>query len=123
MPGVPSVFSMDKIVLTAFIAVVMSLVTLLILRHRGITISISQAIILSFIVGFSVLAWRMAGNVAPLNDDPIPPFSPNDLLCPVVTYFMLGIYGAFHQPAVDTEWAKTRAWLAIVSLVVNVIFI
>ena len=83
----------------------------------------SELVILGVIVGFSVFAWRMAGHVAQLNDDPIPPFSPNDLLCPVVTYALLGIYAAFHRPTDFAQWEKTRAWLTAVSFVVNVLFI
>lgn len=123
MPGVPSVFSLEKISLTAVIAFAVSLITLFILRRRGNNPSIPQAVILSFIVGFSVLAWRMAGNVAQLNDDPIPPFSPNDLLCPIITYMLLDIYAAFHRPTDMSQWEKTRAWLMAVSFVVNVLFI
>jgi hypothetical protein len=65
----------------------------------------------------------MAGNVAQRNQDPIPPFSPNGLPCPVVTYVLLDIYSAFHHPAHSAQRERTRAWLTLVSVVVNVVFI
>ncbi len=58
-----------------------------------------------------------------LNDDPIPLFSPNDLLCPIVTYVLLSLYAAFTRPANVARWERTRAWLTLVSFVVNVLFI
>lgn len=123
MPNVPSIFSFEKIALTAAIAFVVSLSLLLILHRRTNALTIAQVIIVALLVGFSVLAWRMAGNVAQLNDDPIPPFSPNDLLSPVVTYVLLSLYAAFYRPADIGQWERTRAWVTLVSFVVNVIFI
>jgi hypothetical protein len=123
MPNVASIFSVEKITLTAAIALVGSLVLLLFIHRRSDTFSMGQLIILAVIVGFSVLAWRMAGNVAQLNDDPIPPVSPNDLLCPVVTYVLLGLYAAFRRPTDLAQWEKTRALLTLVSFVANVLFI
>jgi hypothetical protein len=37
----------------------------------------------------------LSGDIPELNDDPIGALSPNDGLCPVVTYVFLGVYGAF----------------------------
>jgi hypothetical protein len=123
MPDIPSVFSVGKIALTATIAFVGALVALLILLRRRSVFSVREVVMLAALVGFSVFAWRMAGNVAQLNDDPIPPISPNDLLCPTVTYVVLGLYAAFRRPANVPEWEKTRAWLTVISFVVNVVFI
>ncbi len=123
MTSVPSIFSVEKTALTAAIAYVASIIVLLLIRRRTNALSWSQVIILALVVGFSVLAWRMAGNVAQLNDDPIPPFSPNDLLCPIVTYVLVSLYAAFRRPADTTQWERTRAWLTLVSFVVNVLFI
>jgi hypothetical protein len=69
------------------------------------------------------LAWRSAGNVPLLNDDPIPPFSPNDFLCPMLTFVALELYAAFRQPSLPSNWEKTRAGLTLVSFVVNVLVI
>jgi hypothetical protein len=77
------------------------------------------------VVGLSVLAWRLAGNVKELNDDPLPPFSPNDWLCPVITYVFLNVYAAFRTSLKKdrNRWEQVRALLTIVSLVVNVLAI
>ncbi len=123
MPDISSVFSVEKIALTAAIAFVAALIVLLILHRYTRAFSVGEVFILAVLVGLSVFAWRMAGNVAQLNDDPILLFSPNDLLCPIVTYVVLGLYAAFRQPTNAAEWDKTRAWLTIVSFVVNVVFI
>lgn len=123
MSNVPSVFSLQQITLTAAIAAVVSLGVMLFLHRRSETISLSERIVIAVVVGVSVFAWRLAGNVAPLNDDPIPPFSPNDLLCPVVTYVLLGLYAAVRLPTDVAHWEKTRALLTLVSFVTNVLFI
>lgn len=78
---------------------------------------------IALIVGVSVFFWRLAGNVPQLNDDPIPPFSPNDVLCPIVSYVSLGGYAAFRPPAQAANWEKVRAWLTLISFVVNVVAI
>ena len=74
-------------------------------------------------VGISIVSWRFAGNTTTLNDDPIPWVSPNDLLCPVITYVVLGAYGALRRQTSDAGWPMLRAQLTIVSLVVNVVTI
>ncbi len=123
MPTSPSVFQFSQIAVTAAIAFVSSMVALWLLGRRSKTFALSEASVIAIAVGFSVLVWRMAGNVARLNDDPIPLVSPNDVLCPLVTYVVLGLYAALHPPADMANWEKTRAWLTVVSFVVNVLFI
>lgn len=123
MAGFPSVFPYWWIALTAGIAFVASLAVLWILRRRGYTSSAGEMLVLALVVGLSVLFWRSAGNVAQLNDDPIPPFSPNDLLCPVVTFVSLELAAALHRPADTAHWGKKRAWLTLVSFIVNVLTI
>jgi hypothetical protein len=113
------VFPFWRIALTAGVAFAVSLILLL---WRFKEFSAREALFISIVVGISVLLWRMAGNVAQLNDDPIPPLSPNDVLCPIVTYVLLGGYGAFRRRA-DTRWQQTRTLLTLVSFVVNVITI
>ena len=49
--------------------------------------------------------------------------SPNDVLCPVVTYVFVGVYGAFAGMSGGPGWPRIRALLAVVSLVVNVVTI
>ncbi len=116
MSDVSSVFSVEKILLTAAIAWFGSCLVLMILRRYSYTTSAGQLVILGLVVGVSVFGWRMPGNVPQLNDDPIPPFSPNDLLSPVVTYVLLGIYAAFYRSVDQVQWEKIRAWLTLISL-------
>jgi hypothetical protein len=71
----------------------------------------------------SVLIWRSVSNVALLNDDPVPAVSPNDVLCPVITYTFLGCYSGLHGQADPARWERIRAVLTFVSLIVNVITI
>jgi hypothetical protein len=123
MPDIPSVFPLWHISLTALIAFVASVVLLWIWGRRFAMTDVREAFWVALVVGLSVLAWRLAGNTPQLNDDPVPPFSPNDLLCPVVTYVLLGVYAAFRRPAEPAQWERARAWLTIVSFVVNVVII
>jgi hypothetical protein len=58
-----------------------------------------------------------------LNDDPIPVVSPNDVLCPVLTYVCLGLLATFRQSIRTVQWPRLRALLTLVSLVVNVVTI
>ncbi len=115
----PLVFPFWRLALTAGIALAVSLI-LLLWRYREFPAR--EAVFISIVVGISVLLWCMAGNVALLNDDPIPPLSPNDVLCPIVTYVMLGSYGAFRDPSLP-RWGQARALLTVISFLVNVITI
>lgn len=119
MPIDTLVFPFWRITLTAGIALAASLI-LLLWRYKEF--SAREAVLISIVVGVSVLLWRLVGNVAQLNDDPIPPLSPNDVLCPVVTYVLLGSYGAFRDSRI-LRWGQVRALLTLVSFVVNVITI
>ena len=120
MPNFPSVFPLWWVTLTAAIA---SVVSLLVLRWRFKELSAQDAVLVSVVVGLSVFAWRLAGNIPSLNDDPIPPFSPNDFLCPIFTYVMVGLYAAWRPGAGSMRWEQARAWLTLISFVVNVLVI
>src|SRR5207248_6834795 len=108
-----------------------SLVVLAVMARRSKGLPAAEVVIMPAVVALSVFVWRSAGNVAALNDDPPSQlglfenrwFSPNDWLCPLVTYLFLGLYAAFRPPPNPTLWARSRALLAIVSLVANVLFI
>jgi hypothetical protein len=92
-------------------------------RWAKTPISLVDTLLISLTVGVSILLWREAGNTPTLNDDPIPLVSPNDVLCPVLTYVCLGLLAAF-RPRVRTEqWPLLRAWLRLLSLTVNVVTI
>ena len=121
MPVV-SVFPLWHIALTAAIAFGASLIVLLNKNKRAKIFAAREVLLIALVVGVSVLVWLLAANVPALNDDPIPLFSPNDLVCPIVTYVSLGLYGAFRREN-SPEWESMRARLTIVSFVVNVIII
>ena len=92
-------------------------------RRTKTRVTTVDAWLLAGTVAFSILLWRAAGNVQVLNDDAIPVVSPNDVLCPVVTYVCLGMLNAFRSTASDAHWPRIRALLTVVSLVVNVVTI
>src|SRR5215472_3845367 len=94
-----SVFPFAHIALTAAITAGVALLVLLPLRSRLRGFSSFDGLLVAVLVGISVLVWRSVGNTGALNDDPIPGVSPNDVLCPVVTYLFLGWYAAFRRPA------------------------
>ncbi len=75
------------------------------------------------VVGISVIVWRSAGNTGALNNDPIPGVSPNDVLCPLVTYLFIGWYAAFHRPTDTIRFEQARVLLTLVSFVINVVTI
>lgn len=75
------------------------------------------------VAGISVLVWRSAGNTGALNNDTLPGVSPNDVLCPLVTYLFIGFVTAFRRPADMTRFKQAQVLLILVSFVVNVITI
>lgn len=92
-------------------------------RWTKTPMSLADTVLISLSVGVSILLWREAGNTPTLNDDPIPLVSPNDVLCPVLTWTCLGILAGF-RPSVRTDrWPPLRALLTLLSLVVNVVTI
>ncbi len=117
----PSVFPVWRIAVTAGLGTVLSfLVLLATARWTRVTHGWTEAVILSMVVGLSILAERLSGNTPALNDDPFGAFSPNDWLCPVLTYVFLGLYAAIRPPADSVGWARSRVLLTVVSFVVNV---
>jgi hypothetical protein len=125
MPEGPGVFSLGQIALTAAIGALGSLAAMtLVSRSRGQPAAVSgEMLSLALVVGLSILAWRLAANVPQLNDDPVPLFSPNDLLCPVLTYVFVSVYAGLRPAAAIDAWGATRALLVLVSLAVNVVTI
>jgi hypothetical protein len=94
-------------------------------RARGVSVRVASglALRLGLAVGLSMFMWRAAGNTPALNDDPMPFVSPNDILCPVITYVVLGLYGDLSGDGRTAGWPATRLILTIVSLVVNIVTI
>jgi len=123
MQPTPSVFPLWHILLTAAIAAAVSLVVLFVARRWSTHLSAAGCFGLALVVGASVVLWRAIGNVPMLNDDPLPPFSPNDILCPAITYVCLCVYDGFRRAPDRAFWRRMCAVLVIVSLAVNVIAI
>ena len=115
-----TVFPAWHLALTALVA---SAVGLAVLRWRIREINAREALGMAVVVGVSVLVWRAACNVGVLNDDPIPPISPNDVLAPMATYMLLGVYGAFRHVSTLSGWSRSVGWLVVVSFVTNVVVI
>ena len=118
----PSVFPIWWVTLTASITGVAGFGVLFAFR-KPFKLEPLEIVRLALVTGVSLFAWRFAGNVPALNNDPVPPFSPNDLLCPVVTFVALELYTAFRPPTDLPRWSRVRAALVLVSLVVNVLTI
>jgi hypothetical protein len=123
MNNVPSIFPLWYIALTAATTSIISFIVLLFLQRRTQALSFQTILWLSLLAGLSVLFWRSASNVAQLDNDPIPPFSTNDLICPIVTYIVLELAAACLHPIEGEHWEKTRASLTLVSFLVNVLVI
>ncbi|MFL5664555.1 MAG: hypothetical protein ACJ8BW_24885 [Ktedonobacteraceae bacterium] len=119
----PSVFPFAHIALTATITAGVALLLLVLLRARFIKLPLVDCLLVAVVVGLSVIVWRSAGNTGALNNDPIPPVSPNDVLCPLVTYLFIGFYAAFRRPADAMRFEQVRVLLTLVSFVVNVVTI
>src|SRR5215468_1782659 len=116
-------FSGWQIIFSALVATFISLLILL-LWHRSFPMSLAWEVIApAVLVGLSVLIWRFVGNLTQLNDDLVPGVSPNDMLCPVVTYTILGCYFGLRGKGDPTRWERIRAVLTVISFLVNVITI
>ena len=118
-----SVFPLVHITLTAAITAGAALLVLVALRAHFKALSLVDCLLVVVVVGISVIVWRSACNTGALNDDPIPGVSPNDVLCPLVTYLFIGFYAAFRHPVDIMRFEQTRVLLTLVSFLVNVVTI
>ena len=125
MPEGPGVFSFGQIVVSAVIGAVLSFILVWLYGRwaKEAALTTGEAVVVAVLAGLSILVWRLAGNTQPLNDDPIPLVSPNDVLCPVVTYVILGLYAEVRRATDRPGWGRLRALLTIASLIVNVVTI
>jgi len=123
MAASSSVFPFAHIALTAAITAGIALLVLVALRRRFKALSLVDCLLVAVVVGISVIVWRSAGNTGALNNDPIPGVSPNDVLCPLVTYLFIGWYAAFHRPTDTIRFEQARVLLTLVSFVINVVTI
>ena len=118
-----SIFPFAHIALTAAITAAVAALVLVALQWRFKTFSLVDCLLIALVAGCSVMVWRSAGNTSALNNDPIPGVSPNDVLCPLVTYLFIGFYAAFRRPADGMRFEQARVLLTLVSFVVNVVTI
>ena len=114
---------MSPLVLVGTGSLAVALLMLVILRSRFKMLSLVDCLLVAVVVGISVIVWRSAGNTGALNNDPIPPVSPNDVLCPLVTYLFIGFYAAFRPPLDAMRFEQVRVLLTLVSFIVNVVTI
>ena len=79
-------FSTSHIAVTAAITGVGALVggVLLLGRHRS---ALVDSVVIAILATGAVFLWRKSANMPQLNDDGLPPFSANDWLAPVLTYW------------------------------------
>lgn len=114
----------SQIAVSTVVGIVASAILVIVYARLSKTsTSVVDTVLISLIVGASILLWREAGNMPALNDDPIPVVSPNDVLCPVLTYVCLGLLAAFRPMLRGTHWPRLRVWLTLLSLVVNIVTI
>jgi hypothetical protein len=118
-------FGVQQIVFSAVVGAIVSLVVLYLEARywQHAAFDIPSGLVMSLLVGFSILFFRLGANVQQLNDDPIPLASPNDLLCPIVTFVVLSVYAGLRDGLDETRFGRNRALLTLVSLAVNIITI
>ena len=119
----PSVFPIWWIALTALTAAGSSAVVLLVAHVRFKVVTALEVLLLTAVVGLSVFAGRLTCNVPVLNDDPVSGFSPNDFLCPMLTFVMLEVFTGLLPLEKPVFWPRVRAGLVLVSFAVNVLTI
>src|SRR5437879_12334536 len=117
----PSVFPFAHIAFTAAITAGAALLVLVALHARFKALPLVDCLLVAVVVGISVLVWRSAGNTGALNNDPTPPVSHNDVLCPLVTYLFIAFYAAFRRPADASHFEQARVLLTLVSLIANAV--
>ena len=114
-------FSLIQVGFSALVGLVLSYILVVVYaRWTRTEFTFGDTALVAVTVALSILLWREAGNVPALNDDPIPVVSPNDVLCPVLTYVCLGLLLALRPQVGGAQWPRLRALLTLLSLVVNV---
>jgi len=114
-------FSVQQVLVSAAVGVLASLaLQYAAARFKRERLEWRTTAMLSLLVGLSILVWRLAANLPELNDDLIPLTSPNDVLCPVVTYVTLSVYTGMTGPSNEMRSRQERALLTLVSLIVNI---
>ena len=79
--------------------------------------------VLGLAAAASIALWRAGANTPPLNDDPIPWVSPNDLLSPILTYVAVDAFcsltGLRHRP----DRPRLLALVVLITFLANVLTI
>jgi hypothetical protein len=81
------------------------------MRSRFKMLRLSECLLVAGVVGLSVIVWRSVGNTGALNINTIPGVSPNDVLCPLVTYLFIDFYAAFRPPLYGRCFGQ--AWVIV----------
>lgn len=125
MPEGPAAFSFSRVLLSGVSGAVVSCVLVWLYGRwwRESALTISESLIVGVLAGLSILVWRLAGNTQPLNTDGILAVSPNDVLCSVLTYVVLGVYAEVSRVVDRPGWGRLRAILTVASLVINIVTI
>ena len=115
-------FSLTQILVSTLVGGIASVVVLWLYSRSAKDVALRpvDAVLMAIVVAISILLGREAGNTSILNDDPIPLVSPNDVLCPVITYVCLSVLAGFRATIQGPDWPRIRALLTLLSLVVNV---
>ncbi|MGH9208563.1 MAG: hypothetical protein ACRD1G_18755, partial [Acidimicrobiales bacterium] len=66
---------------------------------------------IGFAAAIATFGWRLAANMPQLNRDGFPGFSANDLMAPVVTYVLVGIYASIRPPEMPVQFSRLRSLL------------
>ena len=119
----PSVFPLWWVAVTSLTAAGSSAIVLLIAHLHFKAVTTLEVVLLTLVVGASVFVSRWTCNIPVLNDDPTPGFSPNDLLSPMFTFVLLEVFVRVSLLEKPVSWTRIRAWLVIVSFLVNILTI
>ena len=116
-----SVFSTGHILLTAILSgVIAAIFAVLWMRGEG---RVRDTVAIGLLSAGAVFILRKAANMPQLNDDGLEGFSANDVLAPVVTWVVLGIYGSLRPPMEARRFEQARAAAVMVAFVINVVTI
>jgi hypothetical protein len=115
------VFTTSHIAATAAITGGLALVLALVILGRRA--GLADSIAIGVVAAAAVFLWRKSANMPQLNDDGLPPFSANDWLAPVITFMLLGLFGAVRRPRNMRRFAQACAGAVVVAFAVNVITI
>jgi len=71
----------------------------------------------------AVFLWRLSANMPQLNEDGLRSFAANDWAAPVLVYVVLCGYTDLRRSADSDRFRRTRAFVGVIALAVNVVTI